>query len=150
MAVSGTTETINTELRDSLQQNITEKVDTFKTTVGTNPYGLWVSSGALAGVTPLMGTKIVTALEDYKTNLELALKKMTSPDINKGFKGAKLEASLKTFVDSVIAEAQAYTNHLVFAQNQIIWSVKQTYGIQIEAVASSVTSDASFGSTTTS
>ncbi len=56
-----------------------------------------------------------------------------------------MERALSNFVSSVVARGENYINLLTNAQSQIIKSVHEVYGVQIDAVAESLNADSRYG-----
>ena len=154
MAINITDYSVNSELRDSLGSNITDKANEFSSSVGGAQLGLDpMFSGALGvlvsngisgrvGITADMVSQIQTAYDNYISQINSDIAQIENPEVNQAFKGSSVETAFKNLVSSVKETAQRFTQSLKEAEMQIIQEVQKAYETQDTSIAGDINSDA--------
>jgi uncharacterized protein YoxC len=149
MAITMSSATVNTSLRDSL---LSSEVDSSVTNGGeeanTQKTGGWFSGetettgAALAGITSEFAKNVTNKIEEYKTNVNDKLAKLQGVESNVAFQGTAVQEALTNFVNSVRRVAVNYLSRLEAAEKEIINSVDAAYSKQDTELSSNMKSDA--------
>ncbi len=165
MAVTGTDQKVEGQLRSEFDTSMNSS--NYASSVGgaqqttvehgtalfDGHWGSWSENvdsqmaGTARGIKDSFKTKMDTAIETY-TGTDTGIKSFinqletdTTTIIAGGFKGTNVESAVKRLIQSLKAEADAYTVALLNAEQQIVQQVADAYAKQDEAIASSMNTD---------